>query len=204
MKFLFGSGLLGAMFCASTVCMSFGQSLRTGQQAPEFTLNDSDGQIHSLSQYKGKYVVLEWVNYGCPFVKKHYGSGNMQELQRAYTAKGVVWFAICSSAAGNQGFFEGPELKTQVSENKGNQTAYLIDNEGETGKKYGARTTPHMFVINPEGILIYSGAIDDTPSTNPGDIAHSKNYVALALDQALAGKEVGIKSTQSYGCSVKY
>jgi len=190
--------------CISALSMSFGQSAKVGQKAADFTLKDSEGQVHKLSQYKGKYVVLEWINFGCPFVKKHYTKGNMQSLQKKYTTKGIVWLSICSSAEGKQGYFEGQELKDLISKKQGNQTAYLVDADGTVGKMYGARTTPHMFVINPEGNLIYTGAIDDTPSTDSDDIAKSKNYVAMALDAALAKKAIEVTSSQPYGCSVKY
>jgi peroxiredoxin len=175
-----------------------------GQPAPGFTLTDSTGKEHSLADFKGKTVVLEWVNYGCPFVKKHYDSKNMQTLQKAAAEKGVVWLAICSSAPGKQGN-ETPESgKTKAAEYGSAATAYLVDADGKVGKLYEARTTPEMFVINPEGTLIYKGAIDDNNSPDPAVIPDSKNFVKAALDDTLAGKPVSIPSTKSYGCSVKY
>jgi peroxiredoxin len=175
-----------------------------GKQAPDFTLPDTDGKKHTLKEYAGKYVVLEWVNFGCPFVKKHYDSKNMQALQATYTGKDVVWLSICSSASGKQGHFEGEELKTQVETHGSKATAYLTDAEGSVGRAYGAKTTPHMFVIDPKGILIYTGAIDDRPSTDKADIEGANNYVRAALDAAMAGKNVETPVTSSYGCSVKY
>jgi len=175
-----------------------------GAAAPDFELTDSQGNTHKLSAFKGKFVVLEWVNYGCPFVKKHYQSDNMQTLQKKYGDKGVVWLSICSSAEGKQGHFTGDELASQIKANRGQQTAYLIDADGKVGKTYGARTTPHMFVINPDGDLIYKGAIDDRASTSTSDVEGATNYVAQALDEAMAGKPVSQSATQPYGCSVKY
>ncbi|MEZ5357293.1 MAG: thioredoxin family protein [Candidatus Zixiibacteriota bacterium] len=175
-----------------------------GKHAPNFTLTDANGKTHSLSDFKGKYVVLEWVNFGCPFVVKHYKSGNMQNLQAKYTKKGVTWLSICSSAPGNQGYFEGDELKKQIKDNNFKASAYMIDASGEVGRMYNAKTTPNMYIINPEGVLVYAGAIDDKPSTNLEDVEGASNYISMALDQAMAGKSVQVASTQPYGCSVKY
>lgn len=172
--------------------------------APAFTLKDSNGKEHSLEDFKGKYVVLEWVNYDCPFVRKHYRSGNMQKLQTAYTDKDVVWLSICSSAPGKQGHFEGEDLTARIAEEKAVPTAYLVDADGSVGKEYDAKTTPHMYVINPEGVLIYAGAIDDKASTDVDDVRGAKNHVAAALDAAMAGKTIAVKSSKPYGCSVKY
>jgi peroxiredoxin len=177
---------------------------KPGSLAPEFTLSDSKGNKHSLSSFKGKWVVLEWVNYDCPFVKKHYGSGNMQKLQKVAQDKGVVWLSINSSAPGKQGNFEGTELAKRITDSKAMPTAYLLDSDGLVGKEYKAKTTPSMFVINPEGRVVYAGAIDDRPSVDPEDIAGSKNYVQAALDAGMAGKAIETASTQSYGCGVKY
>ncbi len=172
--------------------------------APAFTLMDQDGKSHSLSDFKGKVVVLEWVNFGCPFVRKHYDSGNMQKLQKDYTAKGVVWLSVSSSAPGKQGYFEADELKQRLTTEKSVPTAYLIDADGTVGKAYGAKTTPHMYVINKEGVLEYAGAIDDIASTDVDDVAKAKSYVSASLDALMAGKEVPVKSTKPYGCGVKY
>lgn len=174
------------------------------EPAPNFTLTGIDGKKYSLSEYKGKYVVLEWNNFDCPFVKKFYGGGSMQALQKEYTEKGVVWLTICSSAEGLQGYYDADALKSMTTERKIASTAYLRDPDGKVGKLYGAKTTPHMFVINPEGELIYVGAIDDKPSFDPADIAGAENYVVASLNLAMAGKPVEVKSTASYGCGVKY
>lgn len=175
-----------------------------GKPAPEFVLKDAEGKERSLAEFKGKFAVLEWVNFGCPFVKKHYGSGNMQGLQAEYTGKGVVWLSICSSASGKQGYFEGEDLKKQIAERKSAATFYLADADGKVGRMYGAKTTPHMYLIDPAGTLVYVGGIDDIPSADVEDIPKAKNYVRLALDAALAGQAVASSSTPPYGCSVKY
>lgn len=175
-----------------------------GSAAPDFSLTDAKGKAHSLSQYKGKYVVLEWFNPECPFVKKHYGSGNMQKLQREYTGKGVVWLTIDSNAPGTEGNITSEEAqKIAVSWNT-HQTALLLDPEGKAGRAYGAKNTPDMVVIDPEGKIAYEGAIDSKASPNPADIPSSTNYVKAALDESLAGKPVSNPTTKPYGCSVKY
>lgn len=172
--------------------------------APEFTLKDTNGSDVSLSQFKGSYVVLEWLNYDCPFVKKHYSGGNMQNLQKTYTGKGVAWLSILSSAPGKEGYYPPEEINKMNQEKSGAPTAILLDPAGEAGKLYAAQTTPHMFVINPDGVLIYQGAIDDIKSVDPDDAAKAENYVSAALNEAMAGKAVTTPSTKSYGCSVKY
>ena len=175
-----------------------------GSKAPEFSLPDAKGKSHSLSEYKGKYVVLEWFNPECPFVKKHYGSDNMQKLQQEFTGKGVVWLTIDSNAPGFEGNLS-PEAAEKISSSwKTHQTAFLLDPDGKVGKAYGAKNTPHMFVISPEGKIVYEGAIDSKASPNPGDIPSSTNYVKAALDESLAGKPVSNPNTKPYGCSVKY
>jgi len=178
--------------------------VEVGKPAPDFTLPDCTGKNVSLSDFKGKTVVLEWVNHGCPFVVKHYGSGNMQKLQANATAKGAVWLSICSSAPGKQGHMPPADAAKKYEEVKSAATAYLLDESGEVGKKYGAKRTPEMYVVNAEGILVYHGAIDDKPSTNPGDIAGATNHVSAVLDEVLAGKPVTTPKTEAYGCSVKY
>jgi peroxiredoxin len=175
-----------------------------GKPAPDFTLPDCSGKNVSLSDFKGKPVVLEWVNHGCPFVVKHYGSGNMQKLQADATAKGVVWLSICSSAPGKQGHMSAADTAKTCAEKKSAATAYLLDESGEVGKKYGAKRTPEMYVVDAAGVLVYHGAIDDKKSTDPGDIAGAKNHVSAALEEVLAGKPVGTPLTEAYGCSVKY
>jgi len=193
------------LFIAAATAFAAGSAgAKLDSPAPEFTLVDSEGSRHSLSDFKGKWVVLEWVNYDCPFVRKHYGSGNMQKLQKTYTGKGVVWLSVCSSAPGKQGHFSGSELKERIAKEKGAQTAYLVDEEGTVGKAYDAKTTPHMFIVDPKGTLAYAGGIDDIASTSQDDIARAENYVSMALDAALAGKPIATKGSKPYGCSVKY
>jgi peroxiredoxin len=172
--------------------------------APDFSCNDSNGNEHSLSSYKGKIVVLEWLNHECPFVKKHYGSGNMQRMQRIYTEKGVIWHSVISSAPGKQGFCTPDKANDLTRSKNAHPTAVLLDPLGTVGKKYGAKTTPHMFIINKEGILVYNGGIDNKRSTDPKDVDRATNYVAKALNELLAGKAVSTKTSVPYGCSVKY
>ena len=193
-----------AMAAALTAPTTARAAAMVGQPAPDFTLVDSNGAKHSLSDLKGKIVVLEWVNFECPFVGKHYGSGNMQKLQKAYTGKGVVWLSINSSADGKQGYFPPDKINALMKEKGAAPTAYLIDADGAVGRAYGAKTTPHMYVIDAKGSLIYAGGIDDTPSTDQADVATAKNFVRAALDEALAGKPVTTASSTPYGCSVKY
>ncbi len=175
-----------------------------GSSAPDFSLTDAKGKTHSLSQYKGKYVVLEWFNPECPFVKKHYGSGNMQNLQKEFTDKGVVWLTIDSNAPGTEGNLTPEEAQKIATSWKTYETALLLDPEGNAGRAYGAKNTPNMVIINPEGKIIYRGAIDSKATPNPSDIPSSTNYVKAALDQSLTGKSVSTPETKPYGCSVKY
>jgi peroxiredoxin len=175
-----------------------------GQSAPDFTLPNCEGKQTSLSDFKGKVVVLEWTNMGCPFVKKHYGSGNMQKLQKGATDKGVVWISICSSAPGKQGHMTVEEVAKSCSDNGAKATAYLLDEEGKVGRIYGAKRTPEMYVINADGVLVYHGAIDDKKSPDPAEIADAKNYVQAAVNETLAGKPVSVPKTEAYGCSIKY
>ena len=175
-----------------------------GQPAPELSAPDTTGATRSLSAYRGRFVVLEWVNFECPFVGKHYGSGHMQKLQKDYTGKGVVWLSVNSSTAGSQGHYASDKVNALLKQKGAAPTAYLLDTAGTVGRAYGARTTPHMFIVDPQGTLIYAGGIDDTPSTDQADMKTAKNYVSTALDEALAGKPVTTASSQAYGCSVKY
>lgn len=175
-----------------------------GEKAPDFTATDSNGKVHTLSSFKGKIVVLEWINHECPFVKKHYGSGNMQDLQKTYTGKGLIWLSVISSAPGKQGYCTPEEANSLTREKGAAPTAVLLDPQRTVGRLYGAKTTPHMFIINSDGVLVYNGAIDDIASTDVGDIAKAKNYVQFALDEVLTGKAVSIATSQPYGCSVKY
>jgi len=175
-----------------------------GNVAPDFSLKDTKGQSHSLSQYKGKYVVLEWFNPECPFVKKHYGSDNMQKLQKEFTDKGVVWLTIDSSAEGAEGYLNADAANKIMTQWKTKMTALLLDPDGVAGKAYGSKNTPNMVIINPEGKIVYEGAIDSKASPNPADIPKSTNYVKAALEESLAGKPVSNTQTKPYGCSVKY
>ncbi len=179
-------------------------AVEPGDEAPAFTLPDTKGEEVSLADFKGKLVVLEWLNYDCPFVKKHYQSGNLPALQEKYTGQEVVWLSINSSAEGKQGYLPGEKLAAR-SEKEGNKaSAILLDTSGKVGKAYGARTTPHMYVIDAEGKLAYLGGIDDKPTTKASDIEGATNHVAAALDALLAGKEVEVKKAKPYGCGVKY
>jgi peroxiredoxin len=177
---------------------------KINEPAPEFTLTDSNGTAHSLSDFRGKTVVLEWTNAECPFVVKHYKPGNMQRQQAEATANGVVWLTINSGAPGKQGHVDGAGANAIIEQTGGKQTAYLIDADGKVGRLYGARTTPHMYVIDGEGVLRYMGAIDSNPSGDPADIAAATQYVEVALAELAAGKPVTAPVTQPYGCSVKY
>jgi len=179
-------------------------AVQPGSPAPDFTAHDTHGQTHSLAQYKGKYVVLEWHNRECPYTLKHYKSGNMQRLQKEWTSRGVVWFTVISSAPGRQGYMTAEQENAYVEKAGASPTAVLLDPTGQLGHLYGAKTTPHMFIINPQGVLIYDGAIDDQPTTDPADIAAAHNYVSAALQEAMAGKPVSAPATRPYGCSVKY
>ena len=179
-------------------------ALTPGSQAPDFKGTDSNGQSHSLSQYRGKYVVLEWANKGCPYDQKHYRSGNMELLQREWTSKGVVWLSVISSAPGEQGSVTSAEENQYLKTMKAAPTAALLDPDGTIGHLYQAKTTPHIFVIDPQGKLIYQGAIDDKPTTDLADIRTARNYLNDALNAAMAGKPVAVASTRPYGCSVKY
>ena len=176
----------------------------TGGPAPNFTLTDASGKPVSLSDYKGKTVVLEWNNPGCPFVQKHYRSGNMQKSQAIARDAGVVWLSINSGAPGQQGYMAGPAAATFVRAQKANPSAYLLDPQGTVGHRYDAKTTPHMYVINGAGKLVYQGAIDDKPTADPGDIAGARNLVLAALADVKAGRPVAKPESRAYGCSVKY
>jgi peroxiredoxin len=177
---------------------------QVGQPAPDFTAQDSNGQEHKLTDFKGKFVVLEWLNHGCPFVKKHYEGGHMQKLQKEFTGRDVVWLSIVSSAPGKQGHMSPEQTNKTKAEKGAEPTAILLDEDGTIGKMYNAKVTPEIFVINPEGVLIYAGAIDDKKSTDPADVLTSKNYLSQALNEALQGNQVSEATTSAYGCSVKY
>lgn len=175
-----------------------------GVPAPQFTATDSHRQTHTLTEYRGKYVVLEWHNRGCPYTQKHYDSGNMQALQSEWRAKGVVWFTVISSAPDKLGYVTDAEENAYLVKMHADPTAVLMDPEGKLGMLYGAKTTPEMYVIDPQGKLIYEGAIDDKPTTDVSDIKGADNYVSDALSEAMAGKLVATPYTRSYGCAVKY
>jgi len=175
-----------------------------GAPAPGFTLNDTAGKPVALADYRGKYVVLEWTNPECPFVQKHYVSRNMQDLQKEWGAKGVVWLSINSTNANHAEFKTPAEMANWMRAQGAAQSATLLDSSSATGRAYGAKTTPQMFVVDPAGKVIYAGAIDDKRSSNPADAKTANNYVRAALTEALAGKPVTTASTSPYGCSVKY
>lgn len=175
-----------------------------GKPAPAFSVKDQNGQLHELSKYAGQWLVLEWFNKDCPYVKKHYDSGNMQALQAKFTDQDVVWLSVISSAKGKQGFLQSKEVNPLMKDKKMAATSVLLDVDGSMGKAYGAKTTPHMFVINPKGDVVYAGAIDDNDSANPDVIAKSKNLVSEALTAGMAGKPVAVASSKPYGCAVKY
>jgi peroxiredoxin len=186
------------------LCASQALAVAVGSAAPLFTAQGLDSAQLNLADYKGKYVVLEWHNQGCPYVRKHYDSGNMQKLQQAWSKKGVVWLSVISSAEGKEGYVTNAQEKAYLKEKKADPSNVIFDAKGVVGRLYEAKTTPHMFVIDPAGKLIYNGAIDDKPNTDREDIATAKNYVSAALTEAMAGKEVMESSIAPYGCSVKY
>jgi AhpC/TSA family len=192
----------GLLIALLLTCLA--HAVRVGEPAPDFQATDSNGQQHKLSQCRGKFVVLEWHNNGCPYTRKHYQSGNMQRLQKDWTGKGVVWFTLISSGPGQQGYVTAQQENDYLKEMKAVPTAALLDPQGDVGRLYSAKTTPHMFVIDPAGVLIYDGAIDDKPTTDQADIQGAKNYVSQTLEEAVAGKPVSTPTTRPYGCSVKY
>lgn len=200
-RWAFIAGLCIGMMSLTNVARA---GVAVGQPAPAFTLTDSSGESRSLSDFAGSWVVLEWVNPDCPFVRKHYDSGNIQRLQATYAAQDVVWLSVNSSAPGKQGHLTPESAQAFLAQRQAAPTALLLDSDGAVGRLYGAKTTPHMFIINPEGIVAYNGAIDDRPSVDPDDVDGATNYVMQALAEAQAGQPVSVSSTQPYGCSVKY
>jgi peroxiredoxin len=178
--------------------------VRPGQPAPEFVAKDTAGREVTLTSFKGKTVVLEWTNHDCPYVKKHYGTGNMQALQKEAVGQGVVWLTISSSAAGGQGHVSGLEAEKLTAARNAAPSAFLLDPEGRIGRAFGATATPHMYVIDKAGVLAYMGAIDDKPTTNPSDVPGARNYVREALAAVAAGQPVKTAATRVYGCSIKY
>lgn len=175
-----------------------------GAAAPAFSLPGADGKTHSLGDYKGRYVVLEWTNHECPFVKKHYGSGNMQAQQKELTKDGAVWLSIVSSAPGKQGHVDAATAQKLTKDRDAAPTAVLLDADGKVGRAYDAKTTPHLFLIDPQGTLVYRGGIDSIPSADPADIARATPYLKAAYAEAKAGRAVKESSTRPYGCSIKY
>lgn len=195
--------------CAALVAAVFpvtalAQAPRVGAPAPAFTATDSHGKTESLDQFKGKWVVLEWHNQGCPYTIKHYASGNMQSLQKQWTAKGVVWLTVISSAPGQQGYVTASQENEYMVKMHATPTAALLDPQGKLGHLYDAKTTPQMIVIDPAGKIAYDGAIDSVESADQSDIKRADNYVNDALTAALAGKPIAVNHTRPYGCSVKY
>ena len=189
---------VSALFCAAALA-----NAPAGKPAPAFTVTDLDGKTVNLADYKGKTVVLEWTNFGCPFVQKHYRSGNMQALQKKYGAD-VVWLTVNSTNTGSPDYAEPAAVKARLQQERAAPTAYLMDAPGNTGRAFGAKTTPHMYIIDRSGTVVYNGAIDDKRSADPADIKSAKNYVSAALDEMKAGKPVSVASTTPYGCSVHY
>ena len=199
-KWLAASTVIGF----ALIAFSVGWAARVGEPAPDFTATDSNGKVHKLSEYQGKYVALEWTNRGCPYTQKQYNSGNMQRLQREWTGRGVIWLTVVSSAPVKQGYVTASEENAYLKQANAAPTAVLLDSAGTLGHLYDAKTTPHIFIISPKGTLIYNGAIDDRPTTDPADVNGAKNYVSLALEEATSGKAISIPTTRPYGCSVKY
>ncbi len=198
MKHLFAATLLAL---ASSAALA---NVTVGQPAPNFTATDTSGKTVSLADFKGKHVVLEWVNPGCPYVVKHYGAVNMQGTQKEATAKGVVWLAVNSTATDHSDYKTPAALAQWMQSQKAAPTATLMDADGKVGRAYGARTTPHIYIVDPKGMLVYAGGIDNKPTANPADIATATNHVKVALNEALTGKPISQATTRPYGCSVKY
>jgi peroxiredoxin len=200
---IFFSALAAALLLTTSLTRAADRAT-LGDKVPNFTLQGADGKSHSLSDYAGKFVVLEWTNPDCPFVHKFYDSGTMQKLQKEYTAKGVVWLRVNSGAPGHEGSQTAAEAADYETAHHLHSTETLLDPTGEVGHEFGATNTPQMFVINKKDVLVYAGGIDNKPSTDPADIAKAKNYVTAALNEAMNGKPVATASARPYGCSVKY
>lgn len=192
---------LGATFLMGTNALA---APAVGQKAPDFVAVDTAGKQHRLSDFAGKFVVLEWTNPGCPFVRKHYGSGNMPATQKSATAKGVVWLAVNSTERAASDYLKPVALDAWMKEHSAAPTAVLMDEDGIIGQAYGARTTPHIFIIDPKGVLVYAGGIDSIPSARVDDIKTATNYVSQALGEAFGGKPISAAATKAYGCSIKY
>ena len=187
-----------------TICPSAWAAAQVGQPAPAFSVVDTQGRTRTLQEFKGKLVVLEWTNHECPYVRKHYGAGNMQALQQQATSDGVVWLSVISSAPGQQGHVSADQADQLTSSRHARPTAVLLDPQGVMGRAYGAQTTPHLYIVSPDGRLLYNGGIDSIASPNPADIAKATPLLRNALQEARAGKPVTAAMTRPYGCSVKY
>lgn len=201
MKLLFTTLSLAALAVATTSALA---SATVGQPAPAFSATDTAGRTVQLADFKGKHVVLEWVNPGCPYVRKHYGAKNMQATQKGAVDAGAVWLAVNSTADDHGDYLSPAQLSAWMKDQGAAATATLMDADGKVGRAYGARTTPHMYVIDPQGTLVYAGAIDSKPTANPADIPGATNHVKVALAESMAGKPVGTPATRAYGCTVKY
>lgn len=206
---LLGGGALAAFGVAGGVSFLMRTdeaeaSVATGARAPAFSAPDANGQTRTLAEFRGRTVVLEWTNHGCPYVRKHYDSRTMQTLQQEATADGIVWLQIISSAPGEQGHLDAAGARARVQTDGAHPTATLLDPSGAIGRAYGAMTTPHMYIISPEGVLLYQGAIDDRPSARPSSLEGATSYVRAALTDIAAGRAVQTAQTTPYGCNVKY
>ena len=197
-------GRILLLCCSMALALPVQASVEVGKAAPDFSGIDSDGKTQTLSQYKGKTVVLEWTNHDCPYVRKHYHSGNMQALQKDATAKGIIWLSIISSAPGKQGHVTAGQANELTKSRNASPTAVILDETSDIGRLYGAKTTPHMYIINPAGQLVYMGGIDSIPTSNEADIAKATKYVSIALQAMAEGKPIVDNVTRPYGCSVKY
>jgi peroxiredoxin len=200
-KWLVTSAIALASSMATSLVLA---NATVGQAAPAFTATDTSGKAVSLADYKGKTVVLEWVNPGCPYVRKHYDSANMQATQKSATGGNVVWLAVNSTAQGHYDYKKPADMASWMQQQKASASATLMDSDGKIGKAYGARTTPHIYIVDAKGTLVYAGGIDDKPSSNPADVKTAKNHVSAALADIAAGKPVAQAATRPYGCSVKY
>ncbi|MEO6018588.1 MAG: thioredoxin family protein [Polaromonas sp.] len=204
---VFSGALVLAPWAASSALQAQGTTAVVGQPAPDFTATDTAGKTHKLSDYKGKLVVLEWTNPGCPFVRKHYtgdGSGNMQSLQKEFTGRGVVWLSINSTETASADHLAPAKLAEWMAAKQGRPTALLMDESGKIGQLFGAKTTPHMYIVSPQGQLLYAGGIDSIASARVDDIKTATNYVRQGLNEALGGKPISVAASRPYGCSVKY
>ena len=201
---LAGSALAGLALATGLPALAAPPPVKSGSVAPAFTLASAGGGKTSLADFKGKTVVLEWTNHECPFVKKHYSSGNMQKLQKEAAGAGVVWLTIISSAPGEQGAVSAEEANRLTASRGATPAQVLFDPDGKVGRAYGARATPHMYVIAPDGKLAYLGAIDDKPGTDVAEVQGARNYVREALAELSSGKPVSAPQTRAYGCAIKY